>query len=291
MTDPNAGVREEALRTLSAIDDERVLEPLINSLKDPEERVREVGMEALVRWSSPAVARRLVESLTSPALRRPASELLARMGRAAVNPLVSLLREGHPDIAATVGETLERLVGRDVFLQRLGSMDPNDRLGAVEALGAMGGPEAVDTRMPIRRQANHTKRALGRLIRLGAAVAAPAVIAGQRHVLEHAEPVKRPRDLEGAADAAIDDAVRSHARDLRTVEQDRSRRRHQRARQHVEDRALAGAVRADQAENLALLHPERHVIDSGEATKTLHQPFYSQHARTSAYSFAGFTGC
>ena len=166
MTDPDAGVREEALRTLSAIDDERVLEPLINSLKDPEERVREVGMEALVRWSSPAVARRLVESLTSPALRRPASELLARMGRAAVNPLVSLLREGHPDIAATVGETLERLVGRDVFLQRLGSMDPNDRLGAVEALGAMGGPEAVDglTRAlsdPIEEIRIRSLRALG----------------------------------------------------------------------------------------------------------------------------------
>jgi HEAT repeat protein len=144
LNDPDPGVREEALRTMSEIDDERVLDPLIAALKDPESNVREVASEGLIRWSSPAVARRLVEALTSPVLRRPASELLARMGTSAVDPLVNLLRGGHPDIAATVGDTLERLVGRDVFLERLGSMDPSDRLGAVEALGAMGGLEAIE---------------------------------------------------------------------------------------------------------------------------------------------------
>ena len=46
------------------------------------------------------------------------------------------------------------------------------------------------------------KRAFGGLLGLGAAVAALAVVAGQRHVLEDRQPVKRPRDLEGAADAA-----------------------------------------------------------------------------------------
>jgi HEAT repeat protein len=144
LNDPDRGVREEALRALSDIDDERVLDPLINALKDPEASVREVASDALIRWSSPAVARRLVEALTSPVLRRPASELLARMGTSAVDPLVNLLRDGHPDIAATVGDTLERLVGREVFLERLGSMDPDERMGAVEALGAMGGLEAIE---------------------------------------------------------------------------------------------------------------------------------------------------
>src|SRR4030095_840568 len=43
-----------------------------------------------------------------------------------------------------------------------------------------------------------------------------------------------------------------------------------------------GAVRADQAENLALLDPERYVVDRGEAANTLHQPFYRQHASCSA---------
>src|SRR5207247_2231637 len=114
LNDPDAGVREEALRTLSEIDDERVLDPLITSLKDPEVRVRDVASEALTRWGSPAVARRLVETLTSPVLRGPASELLVRMGSAAVDPLVNLLRDGNPDVRPIVGETLERLVGRGV---------------------------------------------------------------------------------------------------------------------------------------------------------------------------------
>ena len=181
-------------------------------------------------------------------------------------------------------EPAEAFVGEQKFWSR------RERLCEFELLQA-GGAEAIDAGVPIGRQADHGKRAFGGLIRLGAAVAALAVIAGQRHVLKNAEPVKRPRDLEGAADAAVDDAVRGDARDLRAVEQDRSRRRHQRARQHVEDRALAGAVRADQAENLALLDPERYVVNRGEAAEALHQPFYRQHARTSAYLFAGFTGC
>src|SRR5207302_1360824 len=142
--DPDPGVREDSLRALSEIDDERVLDPLIASLKDPEPRVRDAAGDALTRWSSPTVARRLVDSLTSPVLRGPAAELLTRMGHTAVDPLVNLLREGHPDVASTVGEILERLVGKEVFLERLGSMDPRQRLGATLALGAMGGREAVD---------------------------------------------------------------------------------------------------------------------------------------------------
>ena len=172
-------------------------------------------------------------------------------------------------------EPAEAFVGEQKFRPR------GERLCEFELLQA-GGAEPVDAGVTVGRQADHAKRALGGFIGLGPAMAALTVISGERHVLEDAEAVKRPRDLEGAADAAVDDAVRGDARDLRAVEQDRSGRRHQRARQHVEDRALAGAVRADQAENLALLDPERYVVNSGEAAKTLHQPFYRQHARTSA---------
>src|SRR3954469_24671905 len=110
--------------------------------------------------------------------------------------------------------------------------------------------------MTVGREADHAKRLFGGLVGLGAAVASPAVVAGQRHVLEDREPVERPRDLEGAADAAVDDAMRRLPRELGAVENDRTCRREQRARQHVEDRALAGAVGTDQAENLALLDPE-----------------------------------
>src|SRR5438552_26108 len=114
-------------------------------------------------------------------------------------------------------------------------------------------------------------------------MAALAVETGERDVLEDGETAERARDLKGAADAAIDDAVRGRACDLVTIELDRARGGHQRAGEHVEDRALARTVRADQAENLALIDLERHAVDRGEATKTLHQAIDDQHCRFSGY--------
>ena len=65
--------------------------------------------------------------------------------------------------------------------------------------------------------------------------------------------------------------------DLVALEADRPRRRRERPRQHVEDRALARAVRADQAENLALIDLERDVADGGEAAETLDQALDDEH--------------
>ncbi len=144
LSDPDVEVRVEAVRALSVIDDDTVLDALITALKDPEMRVRDVAAEALVRWRSPAVARRLAVALTNPSLRRPAGEVLGRMGTSAVDPLVEILMEDDPELAATVGALLDSLVGADAFLSRLGAMDPSERLRAVEALGAMGGERGVD---------------------------------------------------------------------------------------------------------------------------------------------------
>jgi hypothetical protein len=112
--------------------------------------------------------------------------------------------------------------------------------------------------------------------------AALAIEARQHHVLEQGEPLERPRDLEGAADAAIDDAMRGQSRNLAALEHDRARRRGERAGEHVEDRALARAVGADQAEYLALIDLERHVGDGRETAETLVQPFDRQHGLSSA---------
>src|SRR4051812_11748594 len=157
-----------------------------------------------------------------------------------------------------------------------------ERLGEFELLQA-GGAEPVDAGVAIGRQADHAERLFRGLVGAGAAVAALAVIARQRHVLEDAEAAERPRDLKGAADAAIDNPVRRKPCDLRAGERDRTCRRHQRARQHVEDRALARTGRADQAKNFALIDSKRQVVDRGEAAKTLHQSAYRQHRSCSGY--------
>ncbi|MGX1044297.1 hypothetical protein AB7M41_004003 [Bradyrhizobium diazoefficiens] len=140
-----------------------------------------------------------------------------------------------------------------------------------------GSAEAVDAGMAVGRQADHGQRSLGRLLSFDAAVAALAVEAGERDVLEDGQAAEGARNLKGAADAAVDDPVRREARDLVPGEQDRPGGRRQRAGEHVEDRALARTVGTDQAEDLALVDPKRHVVHGGEAAKPLHQPADFQH--------------
>src|SRR5215468_1397916 len=157
-----------------------------------------------------------------------------------------------------------------------------ERLGKLELLEA-GRAQPVDGGVAISRQADHGERALGCRLGFGAAVAALrpalAVETRQHHVLDQGEPLERARDLEGAADAAVDDAVRGETGDLAAFEYNRSRRGRKGARQHVEDGALARAVGADQAEDLALIDLEGDVADGRETAETLVQPFDSKHGR------------
>ena len=144
LKDPNPKVRIEVVHALGVVDDDEVVPVLIGALKDPEVRVRDQASSVLVRWSSPAVARRLVDALAAPDLSQAARDLLARMGQTAVEPLVEALLREDQDVVRGVGQLLQEIVGPDRFLDALTSLDPVDRLRAVEALGAIGGPRAVD---------------------------------------------------------------------------------------------------------------------------------------------------
>ena len=73
----------------------------------------------------------------------------------------------------------------------------------------------------IGRQPDQRQRPLGGLEGRGPRVPALAVEAREHHVLDEREPAERPRDLERAADAEIDDPVRRLAADLATLEADR----------------------------------------------------------------------
>src|SRR5260370_7073422 len=77
------------------------------------------------------------------------------------------------------------------------------------------------------------------------------------------------------------DTVRRVPSSLGPAKADRAVIRRQLARDHVEDRALARAVRPDQAEDLAFFDLERDVVDGGEAAEALDQPGDLQHAVTS----------
>jgi HEAT repeat protein len=144
LSDPDPSVRIEVARALALIDDDEVSRVLIEALGDPDVAVREVAGDALVQRSSPAVARELGRALAATETRTTAAQVLSRMGPMAVEPLIDALPTDDPDLRTAVGRVLEGLVGREPFLVQLGSLELEERLRAVEALGAMGGPHAVD---------------------------------------------------------------------------------------------------------------------------------------------------
>ena len=75
--------------------------------------------------------------------------------------------------------------------------------------------------------------------------------------------------LEGAPDAALAALRRRQARDVLAVEPDRAFGRRQHARDQVEQRRLAGAVRADQADDLAAADRDRDVAVGDQAAEAL----------------------
>jgi HEAT repeat protein len=142
--DPDPEVRVGVVRALGVIDDETVLGFLVSALNDPDPRVREVTSQVLTEWSSPAVARRLAGVLAVPRLREAATDLLTRIGPPAVELLIDVLMQNNPAVVPTVGELLRRIARPEEFLARLDAVEPERRLRGVQALGAIGGPDAVN---------------------------------------------------------------------------------------------------------------------------------------------------
>jgi HEAT repeat protein len=142
--DPDAEVRMGVIRALGVIDDEAVLGFLVSALNDPVEEVRDVTSQVLTEWSSPAVARRLAGVLAVPRLREAATELLTRIGTPAVELLIDVLMQHNPAVVPTIGELLRGISTPEDFLARLDAIEPERRLRGLEALGAIGGPEAAD---------------------------------------------------------------------------------------------------------------------------------------------------
>ncbi len=94
----------------------------------------------------------------------------------------------------------------------------------------------------------------------------PAMPADQQ-VFQHRRVLEQLDVLERARDAEARHAVRGRARDVLPLEHDAAARRLVDAADQVEDRALAGAVRTDDGEDLALLDRERHAVDGLDAAE------------------------
>ncbi len=82
------------------------------------------------------------------------------------------------------------------------------------------------------------------------------------HLLEQRDVLERPRDPEA------DDLVRPNLRQILSLEDDASLVRPVQACDQVEERCLAGAVRADQPADLASVERERHVCQRNDSPET-----------------------
>ena len=92
-------------------------------------------------------------------------------------------------------------------------------------------------------------------------------VPADEQVLEHGRVLEQLDVLERAGDAEAGDLVRRAPAEVDAVELDRSRRRRVEPADEVEDRRLAGAVRADQREHLAARDVEGHAVDGADAAE------------------------
>jgi len=106
--------------------------------------------------------------------------------------------------------------------------------------------------------------------------AGPDMLAGltlprQQQVVDQRQFREGPRDLEGPPQPARQPAVRGIGGHVPPGKGDPARSGRHRPGQQVEHRGLARAVRADQAEDLALPHGQRHRIHGRHAAEALRQ--------------------
>jgi len=100
----------------------------------------------------------------------------------------------------------------------------------------------------------------------------PAVQGTDRDILQHAQPLERLHDLEGAADTGVADEVGPQPRDLPSVEAHAAGVGPVDAGDHVEDRGLAGAVGSDQGVDGTGRHVEGDVVHGAQAAEALADP-------------------
>jgi hypothetical protein len=88
---------------------------------------------------------------------------------------------------------------------------------------------------------------------------------GDQHVFHHGLIEEQLRDLEGASNAELGDRARQLRRDVLPQEGDGAALRAQIAGRDVEERGLAGAVRADDGEVLAFENVEIDAVGGDHA--------------------------
>ena len=98
-------------------------------------------------------------------------------------------------------------------------------------------------------------------------VAAEPRLGAEHDVLVHGQPGAQPDALEGAGDPELRQVVRMVPAQDPAAVADRARARVDEAADHVEQRRFAGAVRSDDADDLAVADRHRHIVEGQQTAE------------------------
>jgi HEAT repeat protein len=143
LRDPDVRVRALAAAVLDSTPDDRVIPYLVEAASDADEDVRTAARQAVLSRRSASVASTLIGSLTAPAHRRAASELLADMSEESRELLLTAVGTADEDARRAIGETLAAAEAGDWLIEQLEDRGTQRRRDAVMALGAMGSVASV----------------------------------------------------------------------------------------------------------------------------------------------------
>lgn len=148
LKNPNRSVRLGAVEALGMLGDERAIPPLISALKDSYSKIQKRAMEALVKMGPPAVEP-VIEALkdNDRRVRLSAAKVLIEIGdkkaRGATEPLLAMLEDEDSDVRRAAVDALGKIGDERAVGPLITILD--DRLvgyGAMKALIAIG-PAAV----------------------------------------------------------------------------------------------------------------------------------------------------
>jgi hypothetical protein len=105
-------------------------------------------------------------------------------------------------------------------------------------------------------------------------------------ILPDAELAEQPDVLKCAGNPARHPHMRGKGGDVLVAQQDLAGRDRKQAADEIDDRRLAGAVRPDQAEHLALRNPEIEAVDGADAAEMFTQPLEFEHCPAPCCEFA-----
>src|SRR5204863_1026060 len=114
--DTDDAVRVAVVEALVAIGDDSIVPPLVASLKDTSDEVREPAAAWLAHRNTPAVVYRLGEALGSRLLRFGAFDVITRIGPSAAEYLIDPL-PGSTGLRPAIGAALTRITTAEHYVQ------------------------------------------------------------------------------------------------------------------------------------------------------------------------------